>query len=311
MEYYNLYPHKFEESLKDESIQFLEKWIEDNEYHRSLLNEYFQKPQFFPYFKVSDNYDYIIKLIGRYGYLMSPCESSKGYFKYIVFTRKSTFAKVKFKVQPDGKIFVFDKEEKEIQSCENYDAFRNRIIKNIVSHQLDIHSPRITFLYHIVQESCSKIKPTFPSFLFRSYFTPNERSIEITFLQDQTKVFFNFDILIQWSATLRILVEDLNESRIKDIEIPNGDFLGFTLYIAMKMNPSKDYTQIPKNLLFLFEQKQEFSLEMIFDHIYSIYCVANYLGDDSFICGLYILIKDNYSTLDKSKIQNFLDVIQF
>jgi hypothetical protein len=312
-EYYNLYPEKFQGEFKQDIFNLLENWIDNDPKRKDLLDKIFSKPEFYPIFKVSDQSSFAWKLIGRHGYLIAPSESSKGFFKYIMLNGNQSYVKIKFKIEENGNFIIFDKHHEEVETFEDYEAFRKHIFEKISIQKIDleINSPRFTFFYNAIMNACSKVKSEFSIFLFNKYFTPNQNSIEITLAKDQTVVFFNFDILIQWSITLRNLAEDFNTSIIKDVEIPNATFSGFVIYVALKMNPSKSMLLIPQDLLKGFNISEKFNLTFIFQNILSVYHVANYLGDDQLICELLILIKDNYKEVDKFEIQKLLDVIQF
>ena len=318
MTYAKSYPHKFQDDPEIVSA-FLEEWVEGNQERKRQLDFFFAKPEFFPYLHNAQS-TWIWSQLGRFVFLISPSESSKGLFKYLMIPSESkslSLVKVKFQMHQNGTIDVFNKDQQVVERFENYESMRKKLLETSAHNRLEPDAPRTNFLFRFNQDTRKKLKPQFSVFAFQNYFKPHSRSIHLHLLKDETKVYFNFDILSQWSSTLRNLTEDFQKDYIEDLEIPEVDQLSFALYVIMNMCgsfsdwQSSTYSIVPKDILSLIGIKNTFEISLILYKLETIYHLANFLGDDKLVHQISVILIQNFSSLDKYSIQSLFNVIQF
>lgn len=315
------YPKKFkEEHLRDKIVDTVVKWLSvnnDNQLNTNtryfkLLNEYFNKPEFFPYLDTDNS---IQTKFNHYPILLSLCQSEPGKFKYLIVVKKTSWpfgqviAKYKFEVLEDGRIYNLTKNN----FFENYEDMKKYLITN---ECFDCHYSSDPREITITKRRNSLMKKSNQTDLFSNkiiYYFLSKDTSEIILLDG--KINFHIYELSSWSYTITNMLSDsqIMSNDQKQIIIPVSKKI-FVIYILLRLSNFLQYeisssilSKLAENISDFPSLEDSFGVETITKNINELYRLCDYLEDILALPKLIDIIRTNVD--DKYEKQKFYDMV--
>lgn len=298
------------ESYDDDGLKMNESKVQEK---FILLNQYFSKPEFFPFIRINSD-ELNIKTMEKFNYypvLISLCETDPGRFKYIYMKKtidaKLVIKKCKFEIKSDERIYDITND----RTYKNYEDMKKYLIQNqCYEDRLDPRDLSIDMIRDKLFNQSQKSLSISDNQIIHHFRKDNHH---ILLLDGELN--FSLYTIASWSNVISMMLFDTDidtEEKMDGIRI-NTTIKIFILYILYRLTNFLQYTtssNIFKKINHTISSKLDldiFNSNLIIENCIQLYQFSDYLEDKLTCTKLIDIFKEKVS--DRYERQKFYDVI--